>query len=83
MVEQEANVVKKIFSDYLMGIGIAEIAANLNKCNTTDSLPTHQRWTPHAASRILKMRNMQEIHYGKKHIIQKGFLQNRKIITEK
>ena len=54
VVEQEANVVKKIFSDYLMGIGIAEIAANLNKCNTTDSLPTHQRWTPHAVSRILK-----------------------------
>ena len=54
VVEQEANVVKKIFSDYLMGIGIAEIAANLNKCNATDSLPTHQRWTPHAVSRILK-----------------------------
>ena len=54
VVEQEANVVKKIFSDYLMGIGIAEIATNLNKCNTADSLPTHQRWTPHAVSRILK-----------------------------
>ena len=54
IIPEEAKIVQQIFTYYLAGKNISEIASKLNSKSTPTHSAYHKTWTPQAISRILR-----------------------------